>query len=161
MTRWLQAARRSETGAPTKPTEPTKPPAVGANLLAALGHDGPIGARASPDKTPLASDKTSRVGGSVGTAATPNARGNLMDAQDNTASEGGFVGSVGFVGGIETQEAPSAPDLADLLDAAEERAALMEFDGGLSRAEAEARTLAAVVDLDVARRLRARWEGRT
>ena len=38
---------------------------------------------------------------------------------------------------------PAAPDLADLLDAAEERAAIMEFDGGLSRAEAERLALAA------------------
>ncbi len=40
-------------------------------------------------------------------------------------------------------ESRAAPDLADLLDAAEERAAIMEFDGGLSRAEADRLALAA------------------
>ena len=51
----------------------------------------------------------------------------------------------------------AAPDLADILDAAEERAAIIEHDGGLSRAEAERRALTAVECPEAARVLRGRW----
>ena len=54
-------------------------------------------------------------------------------------------------------ERPAALDLADALDAAEERAAIMEFDGGLTRAEAERLALAAVECPGAARVLRERW----
>lgn len=52
---------------------------------------------------------------------------------------------------------PTAPDLADLLDAAEERAAIIEHDGGFARAEAERLALTAVECPEVVQVLRARW----
>ena len=55
------------------------------------------------------------------------------------------------------EEAPTAPGLAATLDAAEERAAIMEFDGGLSRVAAERLALAAVEIPEAAAWLRARW----
>lgn len=48
-------------------------------------------------------------------------------------------------------------DLPDLLDAAEERAAVMEFDGGLSRTEAEALALASCPCPEARRVLGERW----
>ena len=57
----------------------------------------------------------------------------------------------------DPEKALPAPDLADLLDAAEERAAIIEHDGGLPRAEAERRALAAVECPEAARVLRGRW----
>ena len=45
----------------------------------------------------------------------------------------------------------------DSLEAAEERAAIMEHDGGLSCAEAERLALAACLYPEAARALRARW----
>ena len=54
--------------------------------------------------------------------------------------------------------APSAvPDLADALDDAEKRAAIMEHDGGLPRAEAERLALAGVACPEARRVLRERW----
>lgn len=52
---------------------------------------------------------------------------------------------------------PAAPDLADRLYAAEERAAVMEYDGGLPRAEAERLALAGVSDPEARRVLTGRW----
>ncbi len=50
-----------------------------------------------------------------------------------------------------------SPDPADLLDAAEERAAIVKHDAGLSCAEAEAAALATVECSEAACELRARW----
>ncbi len=50
-----------------------------------------------------------------------------------------------------------SPDPADLLDAAEERAAIVKHDAGLSCAEAEAAALAACPCPEARRLLAARW----
>ena len=54
--------------------------------------------------------------------------------------------------------ATSPPDFTEALDAAEERAAIAEYDGGLPRAEAEALALASCPCPEAAAWLRARWE---
>ena len=58
---------------------------------------------------------------------------------------------------VNRPEPRSLPDHADALDAAEERAGIVEHDGGLPRPEAERLALAAVADPAARRWIAARW----
>ena len=80
-------------------------------------------------------------------AANPSAR---LAGLAEIAGEGARIGHVVWPTAIGS-------DLADLLDAAEERAAIIEHDGGLSRAEAERLALAAVECPKAVQVLRERW----
>lgn len=93
----------------------------------------------------------------AGRPQPPPAPANLARAANLAPQIAGLARLAAGSGRADDTARPPAPDLADLLDAAEERAAIMEYGGGLTREEAERLTLAAVTDFEAAQILRSRW----